>query len=90
MCGSSGAHIEWDAESRRWYCVLRDEPRAAPKRAPARAPAPERLEPPLPALRCRRCERVLLEGAAEGVSAYCARCRRWAVQGPQADAGGAP
>ena len=80
MCGSKRAHIEWDAEARTWFCVLRtDTP--APRKRVKPEPPPGPPEAPLPALRCDRCGAVLLEGATDGVSAHCARCKRWVVQG---------
>jgi hypothetical protein len=80
MCGSKRAHIEWDAASRQWFCLLHTDvaPRAPARRKPT---APEPREPSLPALRCDKCDRALLGGAAPGVSAYCSKCRRWVVQG---------
>jgi hypothetical protein len=82
MCGSKRATIKWDAAARVWYCALRaDAPQ--PKRRPSapRAEPPAPPEPALPPLRCDRCGAVLLDGAADGVSAHCAKCRRWVVQG---------
>jgi hypothetical protein len=89
MCGSTRAYIEWDAERRLWFCTLRtDAPRrSAGARSAATRETVAPREAPLPALRCDRCQSVLLEGAAAGVSAYCGRCRRWSVQ-PEAVAGG--